>query len=276
MLKTSAYRVNSATIKHAFDGGAGAESLTSKAFKESSAFVAAEFGSMGVGLGVVALADILVPKQIMTHASQVVGQYVVEPFLLKPMDYIMPKICKLEECKIDESQSRKERAEKYGKNIIVFGAAYLVGLGSKIWMRDRLNKWLGIIDEHQGKSWYDLSAKAKMIIAADEGVHYGSMLLLNNQMAHFTDYMIRQTTATVHKVTGMEEKKAHDLSMMFWVHDAANVIGAAAGIFAIYGAHKHGWPNGKLKDWLSPKSVEGLSHVERLAQEAATVVSHVR
>lgn len=250
----------------------------SKIARESGGFLIAELASMATGLGVVAIIDSVIPKPAMQFASKAIAKTVVEPFL-DPIEKCMAKLCKLEECQPDPSKSRQERAEGLARTMIVFGIAYIVSMETKLHTRRAMNKLVGVLEElpiapaadaslwtkvkHYGtlSHW---SPQEKMIFAADEGVHLGSLYMLNNSLAPFTDEMIKSTTKMLQRTTGMDEKKAHEVASMAWVWEAANGMGAVAGIGAIAGKHALGWPRGVIG-----KAFGNGSHVEKLAEQTA-------
>jgi hypothetical protein len=257
-------------------------STGSKIARESGGFLIAEAASMATGLGVVAIIDSVIPKPIMKFAAKALGKTVVEPFL-DPIEKCMSKICKLEECQPDPSKSREERAEGLARTMMVFGLAYVLSMEAKLHTRRAMNKLVGVLEElphgpaanasfwqkvkHYGtlSHW---SPQEKMIFAADEGVHIGSLYLLNNSLAPFTDEMIKSTSKMLQRTTGMDEKKAHEVASMAWVWEAANGLGAVAGIGAIAGKHALGWPRGVVGKAFGQGS-QPASHVEKLAEQTA-------
>jgi hypothetical protein len=233
--------------------------------RESLGFAVAEGVSMVTSLGVVAIADQLIPKSIMSGVCKTIGKLVIEPFLLTPLEWVESKFCRLEECQIDKSVPREKRAENMAKTILIFGAAWALSLEAKLRTRRYMNNYLGV-SSHEVESilpregagmWEKFKHYAtfshwhpeeKMIFAADEGVHIGSMFLMNNQFSKQTDTMIKKTTDIIQKTTGMSEKKAHEISTMAWIWEVPNVLGGLAGLGAIAMKHAHNWPNaGPLK-----------------------------
>lgn len=257
---------------------------------ESGGFLIAEAVSILAGLGTVAATDLVIPKSAMKYGAQVLGKAVVEPFL-DQIDYVSSKICKLDECKPDADETREQRAERFGKVIIVFGAAYAISMAAKLFTRRAWNEHHNIIEDlpapisrkevgtwnwiKHHATFQSVSPKEKMIFAADEGVHYASLYLLNNQAAPLTDAMIRKSTKLIHDTTGLSEEKSHEISTMAWVWDAPNILGAVAGIGAIAGAHFKGWhhPDNWVGKVLQNKPRTDLSHVEKLAKESGTSYS---
>lgn len=220
---------------------------------ESGGFLVAEMASMAAGLGVVAVADLVIPKPILKFTSKCVAKCVVEPFL-EPIEKGMGALCKLKECQVDSSKPREERAEDIAKTMILFGGAYVASLLVKLHTRRGWNNHFGITgDDHiihppaNASTWQKIkhygllkhwTPQEKVIFAVDEGVHIGALYLLNNTLAPFTDKAIQSTTNIIQKTTGCSERKAHEIASMAWVWEAANGLGAVAGIGIIAGNHK--------------------------------------
>lgn len=244
---------------------------------EMGGFLAAEFVSAGVGVGVVAVADMIIPKPILKGASKCLATCVIEPFL-EPIERSLSKVCKLEECQVDPTKSRAERAEQLAKTAIVFGAAWAVALEAKLFTRHKINDHFGIHSgvsrkppansttwetiKHYGKlrHWTN---EDKVIFAVDEGMHLGALYLLNNTLAPFTDRMIKNTTGTIERTTGWSHEKSHQVASMAWIWEAANALGAVAGIGIIAGNHSFGLSS-KIAKLVSPHS-----HVDKLRHDTA-------
>lgn len=252
---------------------------------ESGGFAVAEVGSAAVDLGVVGLIDLIIPKPVVEYGSQILAKYVIEP-ILDPIEKGITKVCKLEECQVDETKSREERAQKIGRDMIVFGTAGAVAFVSKLLIRRGWNEHFGIVEHNPAKftlkdaggvmPWIShhlrldfMSPHEKMIMLADEGVHMTSLWLANNQMAPLTDKIIRHTSDILQSGTGMDKEKADDVSKMFAIWELPNLIGTAAGMGAIAGSHIKGWPNGKVGEILANKPRNDISHLEKLAAERA-------
>lgn len=265
--------------------GYASETMGSKIVKESGGFLVAEAASAATGLGVVAVADWLIPKPIMKFASKTISKLVVEPYL-DTIESVVSRVCKLEECKPDLKVSREDRAEKIAKTMIVFGGAYVASMGVKLFARRKMNEITGIVEhipaklpptatlwekvKHYGTFQF-MAPEEKLIFLADEGVHLGALYLLNNQMAPFTDDMIKRSTKLIQKTTGVSEAKAHEISNMAWIWEASNGLGAAAGMAVIAGNHLGGWSTkGMLGKILQNKlPSDSISHVEKVALKDA-------
>jgi hypothetical protein len=255
---------------------------------ESLGFLTAELASIFTGLGVVALADKVIPKEVFEPASKFLGKHIVEP-ILDPIDKVVSSVCKLEECKSDPSLSREERAKRIGHGMIVFGAAYAISMGVKLSMRPFLRdkfdpdiKPLSLKLDKNAPTWdkvkhwakgNTLSTHERMITVADEGVHYGALFLLNSPMAGVTDDLIRSTTKMIHKTTGLSDEKSNEVAKMIWVWDASNVLGAMAGIGVIAGSHYKQWPKGMFAKALENK-YETKTFAEKVAKGAEQIISH--
>lgn len=215
---------------------------------ESMGFALAEGVSLGVGLGVMAFADKVAPWMI-NGVSSVLAKTVVEP-LLEPLESARSKLCKLEECQVDTSRSREERAQALAKTLLMFGVAWYASMEAKVFTRTSVNKAMGLAHEPEMPFWkfllqpvqsYKRSPNAFRILAADEGVHYGSLLLLNTGLAQYTDDYIRATTNMLANTGLVSKEKAHELATYGMVWEAPNVLGLGAGIGAI--AYNHFKPN---------------------------------
>lgn len=232
-------------------------------------FAPAELTSMGVSLGVVAVLDNVIPKEIMGGASKVIAKVCIEPF----QDIIekgMRKFAKLEEFKVDETKSKEQRAEEYAHAVMVFGAAYAVSMWAKLSTRRFMNKSLGIgcdqhiqADEKMGifrKKIHDMnpanwSRNERNIFLADEGVHFGSIILMNaNQtVASATDEHIKTMSSMLEKM-GISQEKAKELSSYAMIYELPNLLGMGAGGLAILNKHSYSPSQNKyngIKDILS-------------------------
>jgi hypothetical protein len=197
--------------------------------KESGGFALAEMVSMSTSLLVVGIADTLAPNMI-KDVSKFVGKHVIEPFL-DPIESTLGAVCKISECQPDKTKSRAERAE----NMIVFSAAWATSMAAKVATRRIFNRAVGISDDPIPAGGL-LSAHEKRILLYDEGVHYGSILLMNTAGAKVTDELIASSTNVLTKV-GIPEKKAKELSSMAVIWELPNLLGMAAGIGAIFQNH---------------------------------------
>ena len=207
--------------------------------REVGGFGVAEIVAEGAWLGVAAVTAML-PDKLMNKASKVVGHTIIEP-VLTPLEAVMDKLCRLEECKIDKTQSREKRSENLARALIIFTPALAASWGAKIWIRHACNKKLGVGGEHRDSVW---SPEAKMIFGADELTQVGAMYVLNNQLAPVSDDMIRTTTRITQKMFGVSERKAHDFATAAVVWAVPNSIGALGATVAIMGKHLYGWPKG--------------------------------
>lgn len=222
--------------------------VTQNIAMESAGFAVAEVVSMATALGVVAVADQIAPA-VVNSASDTLAKYLVLPHL-EPIEHMLDKACKLEECRRDDTLSREERARRISKTLVVFGASWAAAMTSKIYTRRHINQHLGIVEppQEQGKWWefwkfFRLSRKESIILAADESVHYGSLVLANTGAAPVTDEVIRATKNTLIKC-GMPEDKAQELSAYTMIWEMPNFLGLLSGLAAIYATHKYPGPLG--------------------------------
>jgi len=221
--------------------------VDSNSFKETAGFTIAEFASMVTSLGVVGVADQIAPGSI-RNVSKALSKTVIEPYLDK-IESLMGRVCKLEECKVDPSQSRQQRAEQLAHTLIVFGAAWSLSMVAKFATRRAMNHAFGIKDKPIIPTGNWLKDKVLFRILhpdewriglTDELVHYGSLIMLNTGAAPYTDEMIRANTNILKKM-GMPEKKAHELSAMAMIWELPNFLGLLAGIGVISHKHGHDW-----------------------------------
>ena len=227
--------------------------------RESGGFVIAELLSMGVSMGVVAVLDQLIPKEVMCCASQAVAKTCIEPFQ-DTIEKGMRKFSKLEEFRVDTTKTKEQRAEEYAHAVMVFGAAWAISMGAKLAGRRQINNLVGIRDLEQHtsaeegmgfmkkmlhnanlKNW---SPEERMIMLADEGMHYGSIALMNANplLAKKTDEQVNTMTNVLEKI-GVPPKKAKELSSYFMIYELPNFLGMGAGMVAIAGKHAHNWPH---------------------------------
>lgn len=203
---------------------------------ESAGFAVAEGASMVASLGVVAVADQLFPD-LVNKSADVLAKVVVEPNL----DFIestINRVCKLEECKKDESIPREERAHNLAKTGVVFTASWVASMAAKLGTRRVMNGAFGIQDHSGSGSWWRPTRKELILLAADEPVHYGSLLLANTSLAPATDAFIRTTTDVLNKC-GVPKEKAHELASYTMIWEMPNFLGLLAGVGAIYATHKY-------------------------------------
>jgi len=231
---------------------------------ESKLFCFAEAASMVVSLGVVAVLDSLIPKEIMHHATDVVAKTCIEPFQ-DTIEKGMRKFVKLDEFKVDESKTKQERAQIYAHTLMVFGGAWLLSWGAKLATRDFLNRRNGIVPPKNNnlpaghtyleavahkvnpKNW---NKEDLLIMAADEGIHYGAIgcMALNQTLASFTDDNIKSMTNLFEKI-GVPPKKAKELANYAVIYEASNLLGMASGIVVIAGKHAYLPSTGKFHGW---------------------------
>ena len=220
---------------------------------ESVGFGVAEMASMGVSLGVVAVADKLIPEVAIKAVSKTISKIVIEPYL-DTIEKFMDK-CKIEECKVDRTKSREERAESYAKTISIFSTAFVASILAKLIIRRKMNDVLGVGGEDHSKLdksanvfkkiLHDMNVKnwssqERTIIAVDEGVHIGSLIYLNTKGADITDAHIKSTSKMLQKV-GISEKKSNEISMMIHVWEVPNFAGMLAGFGTIFSKHAYGF-----------------------------------
>ena len=208
---------------------------------ESAGLGVAEMVSIATSLGVVAVAEDIAPN-LLKSVSKTMGK-IIEPYLLGPAESFLGTFCKLEECKIDKEKSRQERAEELSKNLIVFSAAFVTSLVAKIATRKALNHLTGITTTPKRNTgnfakdiwvnyiWPD--KHDRKIFYWDEGVHMGSLILMNTGIAKQTDVMIQGSSSVLQKTLGWTKAKADRVASMAMIWEVPNVIGWLAGVGAI-------------------------------------------
>lgn len=214
--------------------------------KESTGLGVAEFASGAVSLGVVAVADDIAPD-LLKHASKVVGK-IVEPYLLTPAEWVMNNACKLEECKPDKTKNRSERAEDLAHTGILFTAAFATSLVAKLAARKGMNWVMGLESKPVPKTgnWFKDKVLYKFldmhdwsVVKWDEGVHIGSIVLVNTALAKPADELIKNSSTLLQKTMGWSKEKADRVSSMGVIWEIPNAAGWAAGVGRIYHHHMH-------------------------------------
>lgn len=250
--------------KIAFKGTNGANgngNVWRKISAESFGLGVAEIVSMGVSLGVVGVADQVAPNMLKT-CSKAIGK-ILQPHL-ESIENGLRAICKLEECQPDTSKPPEERAEALAKVMIVFSSAWATSMLFKLATRKHMNDLLGLTVKapRTGKWYKDFyndylkpNSHDKNVFMWDEGVHYGSLVLLNTGLARYTDETMHAVSSLLEKI-GFSHKKAHELATMGIVWELPNLLGFAAGVGAI--AHHH-----------KSNAKAATTHVEKLVQQTA-------
>jgi hypothetical protein len=232
--------------------------------KESGRFVFAECASIAVNLGVVAVLDQLIPKEIMHHAAQVVAKTCIEPFQ-DVIERQMKKFAKLDDFKVDEKKTKEERAEMYAHALMVFGSAWIISWGAKLWTRAHLNargteaaENISLAKKINPLNW---SLEDVAIVAADEGVHYGSILAMatNDKLATTADEKIQSLTNVLEK-TGISREKAKELASYAVIYELPNALGMFAGMGVIAGKHAYSQSQNKFNGWKD--IISGTAHTE--------------
>lgn len=227
---------------------------------ESAGFGVAEAISMGVSLGTVAVVDKIIPEKFMDKATSAIAKVVIEPYL----DNIEKAIskCHLEECKVDETKTKHERACRLAHGAIVFTSAFFAALGAKLATRKGMNYLFGVAGGQGAntatagmnffrRKLHDMNPvnwtpEERMIIFADEAVHAGSFIYLNTRGAKETDEHIHATSKILQNF-GINKETADNVSAMFWVWEMPNFLGMLAGGGAIFGKHAYGWAGKEQK-----------------------------
>jgi hypothetical protein len=209
-----------------------------KATQESFGLGIAEGVSMAVSLGVVAVADQIAPNLLQT-VSKTLSRVCVEPYL-ENIEWGLGKICKLDECKPNLEQSRDERAEALAKTMIVFGAAWSTSMVAKMGTRLGMNRLLQIKPKIVTGNWFrdNMLPQAHdwKVLAWDEGIHIGSLIMVNTGAAKVTDEAIKVTDKLLQNC-GWSEHKAKEIASMAMIWEVPNFLGWLAGVGSIFYDH---------------------------------------
>lgn len=240
---------------------------------ELTGFLGAEILAEGVWIGAAAITG-MIPKSMMHAAASAVGKVCIEPFL-DPIEKTLGKVCKLKECQPDPSLPKSERAERLARTILVYAPAIAISLEAKVATRKFFNKRMALRADtptrmlpenasmwqkitHYGKlrHW---SPQEKMIFFVDEGTQIGSFLVLNNQLAPFTDDMVKSTSGVLQHAFHMKKEKADEWGAATWLWVVPNSMGAIGAAAMIAGRHLADWPKGWVGRVLGRKGPESPS-----------------
>jgi hypothetical protein len=232
--------------------------------KESLGLGVAEFASIATSLGVVAVADDLAPGLI-KYASKAISKTCVEPFL----DYWeggLKTICKLEDCQPDLTKSREERAERLAHTIVVFSSAWAASMAAKLAVR-KLSNNMTDLNHHKEPvtgDWFKdkvlyryLNKHDWAVLSADEGIHLGSLILVNRIVPKNTDDLIRGTSGILQKTLGWSKKRADNVASMGIIWEVPNVMGWLAGVGMIARSHLSKSATSRLESLSSHSSLSG-------------------
>jgi hypothetical protein len=217
----------------------------------------------------------MVPKRVMDEAANTLGD------MLTPVQTTLEKglmtVCKLEECKPDETKTVKQRARDLARIVLISLPAILVSWRVKLRTRAHLNDKWGVPADHpvgNKPKWYHWSPEEIMLTMADEGTHIASMIGVQSKaVAPYTDNVIAKMTSAFKTNLGMKETDAHEVATMVAVHEIPNIMAALTSGAVIAGRHHYGWPNGWVGK-LFGKAKETGNHVEKLANQAASHTLH--
>jgi len=193
--------------------------------------VLAEFASMATSLGVVAVADTIAPNLI-NKASDVVAKVVIEPHL-DTIEKFMGKVCKLEECKPDQTKSREERAHNLAHTSIIFGAAWIGSMLVKLATRSIYRRF-GEVVAVDNKPHFGFTKHDWKLAFWDESVHIGSFLLWNSGMPKQADAAVVTGTKMLQKTLGLSEDKAKNVATMAVVWEFPNIMGLLSAGRVVY------------------------------------------
>jgi|GEM_PF-2197085 len=237
--------------------GNGSNAVWGAVAKESFGLGVAEFVSMGASLLVVGVADQVAPRML-KDCSKMLGK-LINPYL-DTIENGLQKVCKLEECQPDKTKSRQERSENLAKTMIVFTSAWGLSMAAKLGTRVVMNRWMKLAAAPSSGSWLKDMLPSKHdwnVVAWDETVHLGALLMMNTVNAKQTDQMIHGTTNML-KRWGLSDQKAKEVASMGIIWELPNALGWLAGVGAI--AHDR---------FKVAKLGAGASHVEKLTHQTA-------
>ncbi len=214
---------------------------------ESVGLGVAEFASGFTSLGVVALADDIAPNFIKS-TTKAISKVCIEPFI-ETIENGLSKVCKLEECQPDKTKPKEERAEKLTHSLVVFSAAWAASMAVKLGTRKGWNRFVegqaplpstGSFVKDFYLNYLKPSKHDAKVIAWDEAVHIGSLVLLNTGMAKSADDMIRGASDVLQKKMGWSKKRSDDVASMGVIWELPNALGWLAGVGAIVHSHTKG------------------------------------
>ncbi len=243
---------------------------------ESFALGIAEGVSMATSLGVVAVADTLAPN-LVKEAGHCLGKIVFLPHL-EGFEKTLHFLTKLEDFQPDTSKTREQRADELGRATLLFGSSWAASMIVKLETRKLANSYFTLRDEPRlDKKWWQpwkLTNHEKVIFGMDEGIHYGSILLMNmsGSGAKVTDGMVNSIQGVLQKA-GMSERKAKDIANMVVVWELPNALGFLGGVGGIMGVHHNGWDK-KYGDWVASKPIK--THVQKVLDTVGIGGEHAK
>lgn len=207
----------------------------------------------------------MVPKSLMDAASTGLGE-MLEPFQKDYIEKTIGAVCKLDECKPDETKSVKQRAKEFARIVLISAPAITASWGVKWWVRRIFNRKLHVAEDKRadGAKWYHISPEEVMLGFADEGTHIAAMgVVQSKSVAPTTDKLIVDMTSVFQTWFGMSHKSGHELATMIAIHEIPNAIAAVTSGAVIAGRHHYGWPGQWVKKLFSGGK-PAASHVEEL------------
>lgn len=208
-------------------GGGFHERRSWRTGKQMATATVAEFACSAVSFGALAYIDKLCPKQ-MEKVKQFVAEECIQP-LLVPIETIEKyTFANIEGDVFKERQKLhpRLRAKEISNTLIDYGLAFGAGGLAKFGTRFGLESMLGIDPGHKelGKS-----------ILCDEGVHFGSTLLMNCPLfADKTRGAIDTVACVLGKCFGMPDETARRMANGAILWEVPNMIGFLAQLGMIY------------------------------------------
>lgn len=199
--------------------------------KEAGGLAAAEILSSSIAIGAIAYADKLAPK-LVESATDGVSKLVVQP-LLPFFENLITNVCRLDACKIDTTKSKEEQAHMISRAIVLGLGSVLPAMAIKVALRRGINEAVGLGDENPWWHIHKWNDHDKKLAVWDEGVHYGSLIVMNTIVPQPTDIMIKHTSDMMQKLFGWSKKRADESAIMAVAHEIPNLLGLMAGVGAI-------------------------------------------
>lgn len=206
--------------------------------KESAGMVLGEVTSQVVSAGVFGVSELIAPK-LVKSASKVMSDNVITPNL-EFIERTLNKACKLKGSLPDMSEARHVRVENWGRLFVLFGASWVAAMLAKLAIRQVSNEKFSVKhEEPPNGNWFhdkvlyrNMSKHDWKILVADEGVHLGSLVVMNTAMAKHTDSTINVATKII-KGLGCQPQKAREMAGYLTVWELPNLFGLLAGLGVI-------------------------------------------
>lgn len=206
--------------------------------RESLGLLLSELASEGVGAAVFSGADYIVPGAVKS-ASRAVGNGIAPH--LGFIERTLHKACKLKGSLPDMTQAPHVRSEHWGRLFVLFAVSWVASMAAKLTMRQWCNREFKVDHEKEppnGNWFHDKVLYRNMnkhdwkVVTADEGVHLGSLIVMNTVAAKYTDRVIA-TIAKILEGLRVKPQKASEMAGYGTVWLVPNALGTLAGLGVI-------------------------------------------